>query len=391
MPHEHSFANGYAVTVDAARGRLTIAGKNGTIGPSTSRLLIEGGTEAQVLKKARVDFHRGSSAHHRPLFRAGGLDGAMVFRQRADAWLGMSLALTNRSRADVRLAHVDVLRLESASGFAFGGKPRDLRLLSNPRGMAYFAGTRDILPKKGADQYDLGPNRPNGAQAYERWNQSWMIIAAWDKRSRKGVVMGAAQPMHEALQFVTEDEVFRCRCFPDSRLIAAGATVHSPEVQINLVDPPREGMEAYAELNRQDLPVRDLLAYAGWNSFDYFLNTETLDGIVENAEEIRATQELRDRIKWVTVDSGWEYRWGEYVAVEHRFPGGLPNLVRQMRKRGLQTGIWTAPLMVERWSTRVTRWDPEVLCAATLRATICRYSMTTASLSIPPTLLVNAT
>lgn len=358
MRHEQRFANGYSVLVDTTAGRLTIAGPAGAIGPASTGLLAEGGKEANVLKGARV---AATAARLDLRFRAGALEGRMRFRMREGKWLTIATSLTNRTRKEVRVAHLDLLRLASARGFAFGGDRRDLRMLTNPRGMAYYAGTRDLVPGKRPDLYDLGPSRPNGGQAYERWNQSWMMTSVWDKRSRRGVVLGAAQPMHESLQFSTEEEAFTARCFADSRLLAPGMTADAPELQINLVDPPREGIEAYADLNRQDLRVRDLGAYAGWNSFDYYLNTETLPDIVENAEAIRSVPALRDGIKWICVDSGWEYRWGEYVAVEHRFPGGLPNLVKQMRRRGFQTGIWTAPLMVERWSTRTTRWDPDVL------------------------------
>ena len=361
MLHEKPFANDYGIRVDTTRGLLTISGANGSIGPARTGLLLEEGREVNVLKGATI---RAQATSLVISFRSGAISGEMRFGVRHDAWLCVQVALTNRSRKDVRVEHLDVLRLESAKGFAFGGKTQDLRLLSNPRGMGYFAGTRDLTPSKRPDLYDLGPIRPNGGLFYERWNQSWMMTAVWDKRSRKGVVIGAEQPMHESLQFITDGadgEVFHARLFSDSRLLAPGMTVQAPLVQINLIAPAREAVEAYGTINQQELRVKQLHAYAGWNSFDYYLNTETLTDIVENADAIRSMPKVRDRVTWVCVDSGWEYRWGEYIAVEHRFPGGLRNLVRQMRSRGFQTGIWTAPLMVERWSTKITRWDPEVL------------------------------
>jgi hypothetical protein len=358
MRHEQTFANGYRVAIDTVRGHLTFAGNNGTIGPATTSLGIEGEKkELNILRGAQVTATKTALDIR---FTALGLAGRMRFRVQHGVWLTLDTQLTNRSRADVRILHLDFLRLADATGFDFGGVPGNLRLLSNPRGMGYYAGTRDLLPRKRADGYDLGPVRRDGGQAYERWNMSWMMLAIWDKTSRKGAVLGAAQPMHEALQFITDDDAVTGRFFPDARLVAPGRTVHAPQLQINLIDAPREGLEAYARLNQQNLP-RDLGAYAGWNSFDYYLNTETLPDILENADAIRADPELKERLKWICVDSGWEYRWGEYVAVEHRFPGGLAKLVEELGKRGFKTGIWTAPLMVERWSTRTTRWDPEVL------------------------------
>jgi hypothetical protein len=358
MRHELRLAGGYSITVDTSRGQLTLRGANGAIGPATASLLVEEGREVEILRGARV---RASATALELRFRAGAIEGSMRFRVRHGRWLTLETAVTNRTRQEVRLAHLDFLRLQRASGFDFGGSPRDLRLLSNPRGMGPFAGTRDLIPRKKPDVYDLGPIRANGGQPYERWNQSWMMVSVWDKRTRRGVVIGAAQPMHEGLRFDTEGEAFRARFFPDTRLLKPGMTAKAPEVQIDLVDPPREGVEAYAEVNRQRLRVKDLSRFAGWNSFDYYLNTERLSDILENADAMRKMPALRESVRWICVDSGWEYRWGEYYALEHRFPGGLPRLVRELRRRGLKTGVWTAPLLVERWATKTTRWDPEAL------------------------------
>ena len=348
----------YTVFVDTTEGTLAVKGPNGKIGPGAASILVENDCEINFLKEAEVNVSDNSMEVH---YNNGIISCDMVFNLKNDKWLRMNFSVRNESNREFRIERADFLKFKSAEGFDFGGDPGDIRLLCNPRGMGPYAGTRDLLPSERPDIYDLGPGRPKDITGYEGWNHSWLVLGVWDKISRKGAVIGAAQPMHESLLFRTDGDGFTARFFYDTRLVAAGSAVCAPEVQFNLCDQPREGLEAYAELNKQILGKAKLTDYAGWNSFDYYLNTETLPDIVENARAMKTLPELKDRIKWICVDSGWEYRWGEYYALEHRFPGGVENLSKTIRENGFEPGIWTAPLMVERYNTRITRWNPDIL------------------------------
>lgn len=345
-----------AAIVDAARGTLTLRGPAGSIGPARCLLTVEGQARPlAVLQGAR----RVRAAHDLVVERRlGTLLVRLQARSLDGNWTSLAVRVTNRGRKPVRIGPLD-LRLPIRRGLQFGGSPQQLRLLSNPRGMGFYAGTRWLLPRRRSDRYDLGPSRPQGGMPYERWNSSWMVTALWDAPSRRGVVLGAVQPMQDGLAFLTEEDDFLIRFFPDTRLIAPGGTAEAATLEANFTEPPREALDAYAARHRQQLPA-DLLSFAGWNSFDYYCNTERLSDILENADGIAKDRTLRPHLKWICVDSGWEYRWGEYVPVEHRFPGGIPALVAALRERGLQTGLWTAPLLVERWSTHASRWDPDL-------------------------------
>ena len=357
MLYEKTFAQETTILLDTEQGTLTMRGKHGRLGPGVGTLRIEGGVEVNFLQDARIDVQPDALIAS---FEVGMLAGSLTFSDHDGDWLAMDIAVRNAGPEDVRLAFLDFLRCRSDEGFDFGGKPEDMRLLCNARGMGFYVGTRALLPEAQADLYDLGSIRRDGMQAYERWNYSWMVLAGWDRHNRRGFVIGAQQPMHESLQFGTEEWAFFARVFADSRLLLPGMTARAPRVLFNLHDAPREGLEAYAACNRQ--PLRTHLAdYTGWNSFDYYLNTETLPDILENAAEITAQPGWRAAVKWICVDSGWEYRWGEYVAVEHRFPGGIAALVRALRAQGFATGLWTAPYLVDLWSTHISRWNADML------------------------------
>jgi len=348
----------YAISVDMSMGTLTLEGPGGRIGPGTAVILVEGGDGINFLKGAEVKIHDDAMEIH---YCGDIISCVMTFAVKHGKWLCMNITVTNDSDREIRIEYADFLEFKSDLGFDFGGNTKDIRLLSNPRGMGPFAGTRDLIPTEKPDIYDLTPGRGHELLWYEKWNYSWMVVGVWDKKSRKGAVIGAAQPMHESLMFRTENDMFYARLFNDTRLIVPGTSVCSPEVQFNMYDQPREGLEAYADLNQQNLSKKRITDYAGWNSFDYYQNTETLPDIVENAKAIKAIPEVGRRINWICIDSGWEYRWGEYYALEHRFPGGVRNISATLRENGFGPGIWTAPLMVERYNTRITRWDPDVL------------------------------
>ncbi len=120
----------------------------------------------------------------------------------------------------------------------------------------------------------------------------------------------------------------------------------------------KNAVEAYASLYKEyqvdkaDIPV-------GWNSWDYYYRTVSLEDVIENMEFIRKDPDLSENIKYITVDDGWNHNWGEWQP-NYRFPGGLERLVKEISDRGFIPGIWTAPLQVESLSTPAMR-TPEIL------------------------------
>lgn len=119
-----------------------------------------------------------------------------------------------------------------------------------------------------------------------------------------------------------------------------------------------EAMDRYKDLYKEcdvkpsDIPV-------GWNSWDYYFRTVSLDDVIENMEFIRKDPELSESIKYIVVDDGWSHNWGEWQP-NYRFPGGLERLVKKISKRGFIPGIWTAPIQVEGLSLPAMR-NSEIL------------------------------
>ncbi len=98
---------------------------------------------------------------------------------------------------------------------------------------------------------------------------------------------------------------------------------------------------------------------AGWNSWDYYFSTVTLDDMIENMDEIRRDPALSDAVRTIVVDMGWEHKEGEWFA-NYKFPGGMERLAREIAGRGFVPGVWTSPLLVQSLSLPALR-SPEML------------------------------
>jgi hypothetical protein len=97
----------------------------------------------------------------------------------------------------------------------------------------------------------------------------------------------------------------------------------------------------------------------GWNSWDYYFSSVSLNDLIENMDAICADASLRERIEYIVLDMGWEHAWGEWQP-NYRFPGGLERVVKEITARGFTPGIWTAPICVHGLSKTALR-HPEIL------------------------------
>jgi len=137
----------------------------------------------------------------------------------------------------------------------------------------------------------------------------------------------------------------------DGRLVARnliGATVmprqplHSDKLRL-AVGLPLTG--AMSVLHREHQPRRNACEakeHFGWNTWEAYHGSINTDTVMKNAAAIAAIPWLRDRIRYITIDDGWERSYGDWYANE-RFPDGMDDLARRIRDAGFQPGIWTAP------------------------------------------------
>lgn len=92
----------------------------------------------------------------------------------------------------------------------------------------------------------------------------------------------------------------------------------------------------------------------GWNSWDYYFADVSEQDMIENMEEIRRDPVLREYLRYIVVDMGWEHREGDWYPC-YTFPNGLESYADQVRSRGFIPGIWTSPIQMQQLCKTATR------------------------------------
>lgn len=103
------------------------------------------------------------------------------------------------------------------------------------------------------------------------------------------------------------------------------------------------GMEALSEFIPKSKKRSERVF--GWNSWDYYFSSVTHDDIMENLEFIKNDKVLSQNIKYITIDDGWQYMWGDWVE-NHKFKDGMKYTADKIKEAGFVPGIWVAPIQI---------------------------------------------
>ncbi len=98
---------------------------------------------------------------------------------------------------------------------------------------------------------------------------------------------------------------------------------------------------------------------AGWNSWDYYRWTITEEEVLKNAEFIARDPVLREHVRRIIVDDGWQYCYGEWDA-NPNFPSGMKFLADRISALGFEPGLWFAPSIIEP-HCRIAQMDYDML------------------------------
>ena len=123
-----------------------------------------------------------------------------------------------------------------------------------------------------------------------------------------------------------------------------------------------DGVEILREYGRNNVETpRDLSTPPkyGWNSWDFYRWTVTEDEVIKNAEFIAGDPVLKNHIKRIIVDDGWQYCYGEWEA-NSLFPSGMKKLADKITALGFEPGLWFAPAVVEP-HCRIAQLDDDML------------------------------
>ena len=122
-------------------------------------------------------------------------------------------------------------------------------------------------------------------------------------------------------------------------------------------DADRDGLlESLAgRIARHHKPLRFEPVPTGWCSWYCFGPGVTAEQVLANLETIA---DRMPQLKYVQIDDGYQAAMGDWLEPGKAFGGGLERVLKEIRRRGLQPGIWVAPFIAEEGS-RVFREHPD--------------------------------
>lgn len=143
-------------------------------------------------------------------------------------------------------------------------------------------------------------------------------------------------------------------------------------------------MEAWAEAQAPEIPRPATPSVVAWNTWDYFRWTITEETVLRNAEFIAADPVLRQHVKRIIIDDGWQYAYGEWDA-NPLFPHGMGWIAKKLTDMGFEPGLWIAPGIVEP-QARIAQWDADMLaCGESGLPCLCYNCMERHGFVLDPT------
>ncbi|MCB0706905.1 MAG: alpha-galactosidase [Saprospiraceae bacterium] len=99
--------------------------------------------------------------------------------------------------------------------------------------------------------------------------------------------------------------------------------------------------------NMMDFPARPRQHNWAWNSGDRFYQNTDLQTIIAEAHDCR---EFLPEIKWFQMEDGYQKETGDWLKMKPEFQKKLGTLAQEIRKTGMEPGLWLAPFVCSRKS-----------------------------------------
>lgn len=172
---------------------------------------------------------------------------------------------------------------------------------------------------------------------------SRFLTVLHDERSRTAILAGVAGLADDFSSFRVDGKVLEAG-------FLVGRPLHRQErylLAIGVAEEPLELLAGYGALlhplgRHRSAPV------AGWNSWDYYGASVSMDDIRAEMAAIGASPLAKD-LTHIVVDMGWWSDWGDNTP-NRRFPASFRAIAREIEHAGFVPGIWHAPLLASPWS-----------------------------------------
>lgn len=108
----------------------------------------------------------------------------------------------------------------------------------------------------------------------------------------------------------------------------------------------KESASVQVEKSMADHSCEDFERPVGWSTWDYYFRGVSDECIKENTDFIFNDKDLKESIKYIAIDDGWNQADGDWME-GGRLKSGLKGAVEYIKEKGFKAGIWTAPVRVD--------------------------------------------
>ncbi|MBN1946521.1 MAG: alpha-galactosidase [Bradymonadales bacterium] len=189
---------------------------------------------------------------------------------------------------------------------------------------------------------------------------SEMFTLVGDNRLGRYLLAGQGEPFQQFAYFRTsvrpDDRHYPMQMILDfgGQVLPARSTIEIDRIVLAADNHPNRLLERYLDLIQVaqprggDLPV-------GWCTWYYYYTRVQRSDLQEN---LACVQQHAVDWHYFQLDDGYQAAIGDWLSVNQKFPEGLDPIVSDIRKTGLNAGIWLAPFLASRRST-LFREHPE--------------------------------
>ncbi|NLC43055.1 MAG: alpha-galactosidase [Clostridiales bacterium] len=229
----------------------------------------------------------------------------------------------------------------------------------------YKPNTENIMDWRVLQYTDNYVTKPIGCptvkEALEIDSSCNLVAGAFKDNKANGLFLGTIIPQdnkHLYTMKMPESGELQYVCTTKfNSTVSIGKSLSSETTWISVNKNVKESFDTYADF----VPYipDDPIPAIGWNSWDYYYFSISMDSLIENMEEVRKDKDLSENVKYFVIDDGWQHMYGEWEP-NYKFPGGLERTVKEIKDRGFIPGIWLAPLFIDSYSYPGLRM-PELL------------------------------
>lgn len=166
---------------------------------------------------------------------------------------------------------------------------------------------------------------------------SSFYVLLWSEALGQALLVGIGAPPDDFPYFSTDGKALDFGFEIDCGL--CGERGYS--VVIGVCNCPHALLESYGDvLSAHARPI--VPRPTGWNSWDYYSGSVSMGDLRSEMAALWASP-LRDRVKYVCIDMGWENIWGDW-RFNRKFPETYKEVADEIRAGGFVPGIWVSPL-----------------------------------------------